>query len=183
LISAYTVYALVGTVERFHKGTASVALLIWASCLSAVLLVVSGLTAKLARDRRAARRATRPVQWALLVWSPIAAFAVGYGIGGVDVGMILVFGGVVAGAVLGPAVPPGFLASTTTVQGVRVSVGVAVFFFPIFMAAIFLAQRTHDRVALEVLFAVAPVVFRALDLIVQRILRRNRKGRPHTALV
>jgi hypothetical protein len=186
LIVGYTAYALSLAVGRFRAGTASTGLLIWAVGLSCLFFFVAAVFLKLARDRLVARRAQAPggraIHWVLLLWTPIALCIVGYGLDGRDVAIILGFGGILVGAVLAPSVPRGFLSSIATVQGVNVSMGVAVFFFPLFASGFLLAFRTHHQMLGEVVAAISAFVFRAIDLLVQHFLRRLGEPRMRDAV-
>lgn len=179
LIVGYTAYALMVLANGVRHGTEPAGLFVWAAFVSTLFLIVAALMARIARNRlrSATGRSSGVVNWALLAWTPVALFLVGYGLQGSDAGFILGFGGIFIGAVLAPATRPELLGSTVSVQGIRVSAGVAIIFWPPFLCAFFLAFRTHHRVLAAILATLSVPLFRALDLASRRLLRRFRQRR------
>jgi hypothetical protein len=83
-------------------------------------------------------------------------YLIGFGFNGPDVAIIFAFAGILLAAVAAPAIGDA-LWSTVSVQGVNVSAAVAIFFWPPFIACVFLAFRTHHHVLAVVLLALSGI--------------------------
>jgi hypothetical protein len=182
LISAYTVYALVLVERNFRNGSTGALGLAWGIAVAALMFALAGLMVVTARRRSRRRNGhgssdavnlpmeSRPrrLSWILVGWIPIAMFLIGLGVNGLDVGIIFAFAGLLLAPVVIPTLSRDGLWSSVTVQGVQVSLAVALFFWPPYVTAAFFAFDTHHRIVAAGLFAIGAPLFRLLDVLVRR---------------